>query len=542
MRRRSDKAFALLLAVIVVCLVWSVGQGLQSPSLSKMISGPFPFVDRLHGFSVQLPPFWRVMIVGNAIIIKDEGLHFIVIRGVRYSGDLREVAQKWWQERELSNRVASQFTGKIPRYAFNQTKDGIIIYGEDLGYPYTIDPQTSIDFSFLRGRGIELPTEYREVTAILPGKTVAILVTMLFPSEANEQSRRLMLEIVKSFRFLSPNEMVGWRPQEVRCPETGLIAATMHVPEEFEFYAGVIRQDKKRRVSWVLGKGETMLRKDHIDLQTNIIHSQFGGNALSVLIINGQVLQQAQPILLASKDDCIQLILALWRAETNRDWSLLGSAEIPMPPMQREFSQRMLQEIPVPPNFQGNREDVRVAFTAKSNNLIRMGTISGNLLWAVDPHPIAPTQSSFAAMEVTVTQAPEKEMERAGSIFNGFQDSFLSNPEWLMTTMEMWGREWREELRFVREMLHGHREFNSRMATAWTNLLSDQTYTKDPETGEIFRLHKRSWETGNFWREPVFGDVILGGVEGGSRLEELLKMEGWRKLTESLEGFPELWK
>jgi len=90
------------------------------------------------------------------------------------------------------------------------------------------------------------------------------------------------------------------------------------------------------------------------------------------------------------------------------------------------------------------------------------------------------------------------------------------------------------------QMLREEQEFNSRMARAWTNALSDQTYVKDPETSEIFRVHKRVWETGEFWRDPVWGN-ILSGVERGSELERLLREEGWRPLQQSLEGFPEQW-
>jgi len=32
---------------------------------------------------------------------------------------------------------------------------------------------------------------------------------------------------------------------------------------------------------------------------------------------------------------------------------------------------------------------------------------------------------------------------------------------------------------------------------------------------------------------------LLGGVREGSKLENLLKMEGWRRLQESLEGLPQ---
>ncbi|MCS7192966.1 MAG: hypothetical protein NZ937_08295 [Armatimonadetes bacterium] len=533
--------FAFMLVLIALFLFGIANS--QISRLRDLVAGKYPFVDRLHGFSVQLPPFWGVRVLGNAILIKDDELHFIIIRGVRYNGNIKQVAQKWLQEREAVNRLAAQLTGNIPRFAFKQTQHGIAIYGEGLGYPYTIDPQTSLNFSFLAAKGIQLPNDYREVTAILPGKSMAILVTLLFPSDTDEANRKQMIEIVKSFRFLSPNEMVSWRPEQVRCFETGLTAATMHVPEGFEFRAGVIRQDKKRRVAWFLRKGETMLRKDYIDLQTNIVQSPFGSNAMTILTINGQASQQPQPIVVSSKEDCIRLVMAIWHAETGKDWKLKESVEIPTPPLTKIFKERIRQEMAGFEQYMGSQsEDFNLAFIAESDGLVRNGRVSGSLLVANRPHPVAATQDCFLSIEVIVSQTPTGEFEKASSIFSGFGTSFTYNPEWIMTGMEIWSQEWRDELRFVRQMLQEHREFNTRMATAWTNLLSDQTYTKDPETGEIFRLHKRSWETGDFWREPVFGDVILGGVERGSKLEELLKTEGWRRLTESLEGFPEMWK
>ncbi len=79
------------------------------------------------------------------------------------------------------------------------------------------------------------------------------------------------------------------------------------------------------------------------------------------------------------------------------------------------------------------------------------------------------------------------------------------------------------------------------MRQSWANLLSDQTYVRDPSTGEIFRAYKASFDTGTFWRDPVFGGVV-GAVERGGRLEEALRQGGWRQLEESLSGLPGTWQ
>ncbi|MCS7266006.1 MAG: hypothetical protein NZ805_14380, partial [Armatimonadetes bacterium] len=105
----------LLMLVSLAFLFGLVGS--QVPSLRDFLTGKQKFVDRMHGFSVQLPSFWAAKVVGNAVLIKDDGLHFIIIRGVRYDGNIKQVAQKWLQEREAVNRLAAQLTGNRPRFA-----------------------------------------------------------------------------------------------------------------------------------------------------------------------------------------------------------------------------------------------------------------------------------------------------------------------------------------------------------------------------------------------------------------------------------------
>lgn len=523
--------------------LWMGFSSAQVPTLNDLVSGKQAFIDRMHGFSAHLPPPWRAKVFGNAIILQDEGLHFIIIRGTRYDGNLKQVAQKWVEERERRIGFATRVAGNPPRFAFRQTQHGLVIYGEGLGYPYALDPQTSINFSFLAAGGLRLPDDYREVTAILPGETMAVLVTLLFPTESDDTSRKQMLDIVKSFRFLPLQERMGWHAKEVRDSETGLIAATMHVPEGFAFNAGIIRQGKKRRVAVFLRQGETMLRTDYVDLQTQIIQLPYGGNALSFLIINGQVSQQPQPIVVASPEDALQLAVALWQTETGTAWRVRESMEIPLPPLVSAYREGMRQQMAGAMSYMGAQQGfINHAFIAEGEGTIRIATASGSFVVGGNPSSVAATQNSFLNMEVTLIQVAEHKLEQAMSIFSGFKDSFLYNPEWIIRTMESWMQQHVEENRLVRQMLQEHREANSQMARSWTNLLSDQTYVKDPATGEIFRLYKRSWETGDFWREPVFGDAILGGVKRESQLEELLKMEGWRRMTESLAGFPEMWK
>jgi hypothetical protein len=115
------------------------------------------------------------------------------------------------------------------------------------------------------------------------------------------------------------------------------------------------------------------------------------------------------------------------------------------------------------------------------------------------------------------------------------------NPEWPVREAERSRAISRMQTEMVLEVTRKAQEFNTWMSRSWTNLLSDQTYVRDPTTAEVFRVYKRSFDEGTFWREPVFGGIV-GGVERGGRLEEVLQSAGWRRLEESLSGLPGTWR
>ncbi|MFN4179944.1 MAG: hypothetical protein ACK4I8_06495, partial [Armatimonadota bacterium] len=490
----------------------------------------------LHGFSVQIKQGWSVKVIGNSIVIKNEQENcYIQVRGVRHNGDLKQVAQRWFSERQMMD------IGNA-RFAFRQTGQGIVIFGEGLGFPHPLSPMAAVNAGLI---GIPLPDDFNEVTVILPGKAMALVVSFLFPRGTREETRRQMVEIVRTLKFLPPEEMVGWREEVIIDPEVGMEAVRMHVPEGFEFQGTVAVIGAMRQPIFVIRKGETVIRHDNISLSTNVVQSGFMSSGGTILNINGQASQQPQPIFLSEPEDSVKLLSAIWRAATGKDWQVVETMPLPKSEIERMRNERMEREAEQGLAAMGaiaKFTNLKLAYLMRSGELVQLGTINGTLLVSQSPHPIAATQGCQLGMMVRSIQFREREHEKVMGIVSGIGASEYVSPQFALSALERFIRDQKALNRMVQEMLREHREFNTRMATAWTNLLSDQTYVKDPQTNEIFRLHKNSWETGNFWREPIFGDVILGGVREGSKLEELLRMEGWRRLTESLEGFPEMWK
>ncbi len=97
----------------------------------------------------------------------------------------------------------------------------------------------------------------------------------------------------------------------------------------------------------------------------------------------------------------------------------------------------------------------------------------------------------------------------------------------------MW-REFRKTQDYInrlhRQQINAEEVYQEEMARALTNVLSDYTYARDPETGEVFHLEDTSRE---YWRD-VEGDIY--GFENTPD-ERLLEAHGFKRIEVRLEGF-----
>ena len=490
-------------------------------------------VDRLHGFAFTPKEGWAVTLVGNAILFHDT-YRFVLVRAVRHDGNLQRVAKAWAEEHK-----AMDDGFQASRYAFKKVGKGVVLVGTDLSYPYALLPMMAVNFGL---SGQTPPSNYREVTSILPGEKYALVVSFLFPEDTPKAKMEEMTAILRSLRFLPPQQMVKWRTERVIDPEAGMDAATLHVPEGFEFRGMVIRQGTKRVPTLWIQKGDKMMRTDHVDVQSMSLQAGATGNAFTTITVNGQSMQLPQMVVASSDDDVIQLVLALWEGETGQSWTLKEKKNLPFSEEEKRTNLQMQQMAAQGMAAMGAQmvlTPIKVSFTAESGSLKREAIVLGNYGGSGRTDWVAATQNAHVAIMVGMVQAPASEFDQTAAIFQGVTHSWRGNPAQAISALQRFTAENKQLNDLVRQMTQEHREFNSRMSTAWSNLLSDQTYVKDPQTGELSRVYKQSWETGGFWREPVFGDVLLGGVREGSKLEELLRSEGWRRLQESLEGFPQ---
>ncbi len=130
----------------------------------------------------------------------------------------------------------------------------------------------------------------------------------------------------------------------------------------------------------------------------------------------------------------------------------------------------------------------------------------------------------------------------------GVLNSIEANPKWVSETLKVSIEEAKKEIEHQRWMWNEFRKtqdyieklrkreiteeqvFQEEMARALTNILSDYTYARDPETGEIFHLKD---DFDQYWRTKE-GEII--GISGEID-EKALEAEGFKKLQIRLEGF-----
>jgi hypothetical protein len=515
-------------SAVLVTASWWVGWGL-SPTLAESRK----LADLLHGFAVQLPSNWTCKADGRMIWFTD-GARFIVIRAAA-QGQLHEVMRNWfWEHQALKTATGRE------EFTFRKHACGLIVLGDGLGFPYGLDPMAAVNF----GQTGTNPDEYREVTVCLPGQNGVLLVTFLAPQKTARRDWLEMVDIVRTVEFVPPEKLVAWSVQTILDSETGGPLGTIHIPRGAEYRGQTVILGTQRQPAIFVRQGEFLFRRDNILVQSTVLQTQFGGSGTTILNINGASSLQPQPIFLTSVDDVEKLVLAIWQSETGQSWSVTKRRDIPASPMERAMFQQgaqMLNQAATVYGRSATTSMIKRELRAEAGTLVREAVLTGSLLLAQQADFISASQDCTASFSVMMSQFNRENEEHDRGIVVGIVASVRFSPHAVLALLQRISVENAALNRMVLEMVQEQEEFNSRMATAWTNALSDQTYARDPATGEIMRLYKHAWDESDFWRDPVW-NTVLDGVEPGSKLEDVLRSEGWRRLDQSLEGFPEQWK
>lgn len=479
--------------------------GLLSSSFAQISD---TYEDRLHGFRVKLPEGWRVSIIGGLPVFSKQHC-YIAVGAVAHEGSLKTVAQQLI--RDLKRIQLGQ-----PRLAYRTIPQGVQVVGEGLEFPYALDPLAVL-------RMESLPNRYNLVGVLLKGQKVALAVLFFFPEETPASIRKEMGELVRTLEFLPASKRVKWKAVTLHDSYLGMPMAVVHVPEDCSVQSSPIRQGAKYIFRYEVKRDDFFYRLDALDILTSLV----GVGGTSTLTYNGSSVPLEGAVVIRTPEEAEQAILALWQAETGRQWTVKDRR------VRQEKTQPPPRPLPVP----GEAKAWNIAFIAESEALERVAFVNLSTFTAIQYDPLVSSGSHQATFTISVAQYPKQKREAFLGIVGGIMTSVQGNPKWAVAAFEEFTRTNIEINERLRQKLEEQREERSRMARAWTNALSDQTYIRDPETGEVFKVHKRVWDVNNFWRDPIFGDII-GTIGKDTKLGEILREKGWKVMDESLSGFP----
>ncbi|MCX7629146.1 MAG: hypothetical protein N2038_02740 [Geminicoccaceae bacterium] len=483
--------------------------GLLAVALSAAFSAPRAqlAVDRLHGLVYPERTDWAARVLDDGYLWTDRR-RFVLLRVSPASeGGLEGALRAWARERTGSGGAARVF--------WRPLASGALVRASGLGVPARLADRASFE-------------AYEEFALVLPDPGGTLVLSLFVPQPSSRNELRALLDFVREIRFLEPQERVPFRREVFYDLETGAVAGTVHVPQEATLRGGIVRQGDKRLPVLEIRTPELRTRIDAVDVAVYALQSPFGVQAQTTLIVNGQAYGWPGFVAVDSPRAFATFLCELWKSETGRGWSVDGLRDVP-------GSGPELPAPPLPPGASGS--PVRFDLVAHSGSLRRQAFVGGFMVRGGQARPWTSDASLFVNVSVFLTEAERANWDRATSIVRGIANSFRLDPAAALSALERWNRDQRRTNEWLREWLAERREERSRNSTAWSNLLSDQTYLRDPSTGEIARVPKPSWAEGSFWREPVFGDAVLGAVREGSALEQFLREQGWRRLEESIEGF-----
>jgi hypothetical protein len=504
--------------------------------------------DRLHGFAVDLPEGWRV-------VPGEEGLLFtdlesaLLVRGMPLKPP-KEAARPLLEE-------ARRLSGGRATLHFKPASGGLMFLAQGLAYPlaltqramgdlllFAVDPGVQAALSSLR---------YEATHLLLPGPKSLLAVSAYLPQDLPAARRKEVLGLLRSLEFLDPKERVPYRVEAVLDPLLGVPALRVPVPQGYTLQGSVVSfTETERRPVFQLAKGGVVLRREAIYLQALAIASPFGGSPSTILLWNGQAGRVPGFLCATAPGELPALLQGLWALETGSPWEvekakpLQGTSRVAqyLERVREAFYWQIDQQILMAmgrPGDQFQSWRVSLDLRARQANQVRQAVVKALGFFRYAPSFAASSADCTLRLELGLVQGPKEALAREEGVLAGVLLGLALDPRWAALEAERSRQTSRDLTQMVLQMNREAEEFQSWMRRSWSNLLSDQTYARDPATGETFRLYKQSFDTGAFWREPIFGGV-LGSVERGGKLEELLRSEGWRRLEESLSGLPGTWR
>ena len=507
--------------LVMLCLSFLGAQGLPLDAI----------IDLLHGVKGPMGQWSYKFRQGLLVFQHNSGHVYLVIR--RETGDLATAQQKW-------KSLAAKFYGQTPAYASVQRPEGPAFVAQNLPFPHGLDGYAAINAG-LSGQGY--PQVMRETTYFLAQAGGGYhIVSVIEPSQGASRTAEA-LAYYKSLSWIPPAQRIPWQEKPFIDFETGQTIGLIHIPQGFEYQGGLIRHGNTRMPAYQVQKGEQIIRIDHITLNTQTLQTGFGGNAVSVLTINGQSFQLMKPALPGNPQEVAQFLVGLWQEETRRSWQLEAAERRELPSrVAQQFRQTQLQaqQYLMAMGAQSQADAYRLVLKARAGNLVRIADIQVNALYSFQGGWASATTMGTLSLMAAVIQTPAAAEEWALGAAGGISSSLYIYPQASIAALQRWSRDNQRQNQWVRDQYRqqgssSQDDFNSWMSRSWTNALSDQTYVRDPQSGEIEKVYKPSWDEGLFYRDPTFGYTI-GGVEQGSQLQQELQQSGWYQLQESLSG------
>lgn len=495
-----------------------------------------PFADRLHGLVLLEPPGegWTVRVNGSRLLVHDR-LHFGLVQGLP-PGLWRPGSDPRGAVALALARAQAVLPGRSR--LFVRPEAGVVrVVASGLRFPSGLVPVEDVN----AGLGQPPPgygRSYAFVGVLVPAGDVPVLGGLFLPEGADPGRVRTLIRALASLRPLDVR--TPWR-REVLYDTEGPPVLSLDVPQGFGFRGAVITSGggSAQVPVFVAGDGEVVLEKGEIYVAVSLLQGPFGTSGNSLVAYDGMAQQLPTVVAPEEPRTVAALVAEHWRLRSGREWTVEEVRELPLSEAEREQAARLAREqesLNTVMGVGGSSRVYRLGVRGRSGPSVRVsvarvtysGGVQGGLVGSYIAH---------ASVDVSTMQFRRERSAEDLALLAGIAASLETHPEGTLTALARGARISADQTRQVLAMLQGYREDLSASNTAWANLLGEQAFVRDPETGEVWKADIESY-WGRWMRSPD-GETILSLGERGE-IAAALRGQGWRELEQWFEPPPEL--